>query len=142
MLLARGPPTLIATSATTSLRGVFEPDDAWLETGDLFRRDVDGDFWLVDHAPRLIRTAAGVVPSRPIEDALGDVDAIELAVAYGVPTKDGSSRIPCAAVTLREGHGLDIGRGRATPSPTSARGDPLGRPGRRRDPADHLVPTA
>ena len=33
------------------LRGVFEPGDAWLETGDLFRRDSDGDYWLVDHVP-------------------------------------------------------------------------------------------
>ena len=52
----RSPP------ATAILRGVFEPGDAWLETGDLFRRDVDGDFWLVDHVPSLIRTAAGRRP--------------------------------------------------------------------------------
>ncbi len=87
------------------LRGVFEPGDAWLETGDLFRRDVDGDFWLVDHVPSLIRSATGVVPSGPIQDALGSIDAIALAVAYGVKVKDGS-RIPCAAVTLREGREL------------------------------------
>ena len=108
MLLAAVRPDAIASSGDNVLRGVFEAGDAWLETGDLFRRDVDGDFWLVDHAPALIRTSRGVVPSGPIQDALGDVEAVALAVAYGVPTSDGSSQIPCAAVTVRDGHALKI----------------------------------
>lgn len=102
MLLARVRPDQIGMGDGI-LRGVFEPADAWLETGDLFRRDVDGDYWLVDHAPALIRSAHGVVPSGPIQDALGAIDAVALAVAYGVRTTDGSSQIPCAAVTVREG---------------------------------------
>ena len=88
------------------LRGVFRPGDAWLETGDLFRLDSDGDYWLVDHAPG-IRTANGVVFSGPIQDALGDVDSVALAVAYGIPIAGGAD-IPCAAVTLRHGAELDI----------------------------------
>ena len=36
--------------ATTPLRGVFARDDAWLSTGDLFRRDADGDYWRLDSA--------------------------------------------------------------------------------------------
>jgi putative long chain acyl-CoA synthase len=107
MLLAKVRSDAIGTGDGV-LRGVFAAGDAWLETGDLFRCDVDGDFWLVDHAPGLIRAASGVVPSAPIQDALGDVDAVALAVAYGVPTRDGSARIPCAAVTLRPDRELDI----------------------------------
>ncbi|MCB8971077.1 MAG: alpha/beta fold hydrolase [Thermoleophilales bacterium] len=105
MLLARVRRDQIG-SGDGFLRGVFEPADAWLETGDLFRRDIDGDFWLVDHVPSLIRTAGGVVASGPIQDALGTLDAVALAVAYGVRTNDGSSSIPCAAVTLRDGYEL------------------------------------
>jgi putative long chain acyl-CoA synthase len=89
------------------LRGVFEPGDAWLETGDLFVVDSDGDFWLVDHAPSVIRAASGAVYSGPIQDALGDVESVALAVAYGVPRDDGAE-VPCAAVTLRAGHELDL----------------------------------
>jgi len=107
MLLARVRPDAIGAGDGV-LRGVFEAGDAWLETGDLFRRDVDGDFWLVDHVPSLIRTGSGVVPSGPIQDALGDVESVALAVAYGVPVADGSSRIPCAAVTLRGEMDLDV----------------------------------
>jgi putative long chain acyl-CoA synthase len=97
---------VVATSESP-LRGLFEPDDAWLATGDLFRVDEDGDFWLVDHVPALIRTAHGYVASFPIEDALGDLDAIDLAVVYGVPDPDGDRQLAVAAVTLREGHELD-----------------------------------
>lgn len=108
MLLARVRPDAIASSGDGVLRGVFEAGDAWLETGDLFRCDADGDYWLVDHAPALVRTARGVVSSGPIQDALGDVEAIALAVGYGVPNADGSTQIPCAAVTLRPGWKLEI----------------------------------
>ena len=55
----------------------------------------------------MIRTASGVVYSGPIQDALGDVESVALAVAYGVPRDDGAE-VPCAAVTLRAGHELDI----------------------------------
>jgi putative long chain acyl-CoA synthase len=91
----------------TPLRGLFAPDDAWLATGALFRRDTDGDHWLVDEVSALIRTADGVIPSIPIEDALGALDAVDLAVAYGVPIQPGGTELAVAAVTLREGHELD-----------------------------------
>lgn len=105
MLLARVRPEL--ANADGVLRGVFSAGDAWLETADLFRRDLDDDFWLVDHVPSLIRTAAGSIPSGPIQDVLGDIPSIRLAIAYGVPIDDGRAQIPCAAVTLRPGHELE-----------------------------------
>lgn len=117
MLLARVRQSGAYAGSEGVLRGVFEPGDAWLSTGDLFRRDVDGDFWLVDHVPALVRTPAGAVPAGPIQDALADLPAVRLAVAYGV---DGVS---VAAVRLREGHKLeprDLGRVLG----------PLGSPGR------------
>jgi putative long chain acyl-CoA synthase len=84
------------------LRGVFAKGDAWHLTGDLFRRDADGDYWWVDAANAVIHSAKGPVPSIPIEDALGALDAVDLAVAYGVPEDGGE--VVVAAVTLRTGH--------------------------------------
>jgi putative long chain acyl-CoA synthase len=89
----------------TPLRGVFAKDDAWTVTGDLFRRDLDGDFWIVDHISGVIRTAAGPVPSYPIGDALETLDAVDLAVAYGVPGADGD--VVVAAITLRPDRQVD-----------------------------------
>ena len=39
----------------------------------------------------------------PIQDALGDLDAVDLAVAYGVPTDAGAERPAARRVTLRPG---------------------------------------
>jgi putative long chain acyl-CoA synthase len=97
----------VVSTTESPLRGLFEPDDAWLSTGDLFRADDDGDLWLVDHAQAMIRTAHGFVAAFPIVDALGDVDAIDLALVYGVPSEDSETSLAIAAVTLLEGAELD-----------------------------------
>lgn len=122
MLLARVQPHAVP-SGTGVLRGVFAPGDAWLQTGDLFRRDVDGDFWLVDFVASIVRTPEGPVPAGPVQDALADLDAVRLAVAYGVPRVAGSGRVAVAAVTLREG-------GEIGPGDLDAVLAPLGSPGR------------
>ncbi len=109
MLLARVDPREPLSS--TPLRGLFSRDDAWLLTGDLFRRDADGDFWRVDGAGDVIRTADGPVFTTPIRDALSDIPAVDLAVAYGVAS--GEAEVAVAAVTLRAGHelhGREVGR--------------------------------
>jgi putative long chain acyl-CoA synthase len=101
-------------TSTTALRGVFARDDAWLVTGDLFRRDGDGDYWRVDNQGDVIRTASGPVFTGPIRDALGDLPAIDLAVAYGVTPPGDDAAVAIAAVTLRDGQELverDLSRG-------------------------------
>ena len=108
MLLARQRG--VVSTSESPLRGLFEPGDAWVATGDLFRADPDGDLWLVDHVAALIRTEHGAVASFPIIDALGDLDPVDLAVVYGVPAVPGAEPAPqlaVAGVTLRSGHELD-----------------------------------
>lgn len=98
MLLARVRLAAIGAAARP-VRGVFAPEDAWTITGDLFRRDADGDFWLVGREAELIRTAEGIVPPGPIRDALGDLPYIDTVAVYGVPV--GEAEIVAAAVSLR-----------------------------------------
>ncbi len=100
-------------TSSTPLRGVFSREDAWVTTGDLFRRDGDGDLWRVDSVNDVVLTADGPAFTVPIRDALGDIPAVDLAVAYGVTPYGAEHPIAMAAVTLREGHELqarDIGR--------------------------------
>jgi len=103
VLLARIDPS--APTGTTPLRGVFSRDDAWLSTGDLFRIDSDGDYWRMDAITDAIRTGDGIAFTVPIRDALGDLPAVDLAVAYGVPGGRGAGgyEVAVAAVTLRAG---------------------------------------
>jgi putative long chain acyl-CoA synthase len=111
MLLARVRPTDPLT--VVPLRGVFSPQDAWVVTGDLFRRDGDGDYWRVDNLAEVIRTSEGTVFSGPIRDALGELPAVDLAVAYGVRPRPGEDEIAVGAVTVRRGHRLtarELGR--------------------------------
>ncbi|MFV2211805.1 AMP-binding protein [Actinomadura sp. LOL_016] len=100
MLLSRVRPAALGDAARP-VRGVFEPDDAWSITGDLFTRDADGDFWLVGRDAELIGTAEGIVPPGPIRDALGDLPYVDAVAVYGIPV--GDAEIVAAAVRLRDG---------------------------------------
>ncbi|WIM88848.1 acyl-CoA synthetase [Candidatus Mycobacterium wuenschmannii] len=82
-------------------RGVFAPADTWISTEYLFRRDTDGDFWLVGRRGSTVHTVRGVVYCEPITDALGLIPAVDLGVTYGV-TIDGH-QVAVTALTTRPG---------------------------------------
>ncbi|MEO9224536.1 MAG: AMP-binding protein, partial [Acidimicrobiales bacterium] len=92
---------------STPLRGLFQRDDAWLSTGDLFRVDADGDHWLVGATSELLDTRHGPVGPRPVEDAMADVSSVDLATVYGLPGPDGKDLI-VAAVTVQPGKRLTV----------------------------------
>jgi putative long chain acyl-CoA synthase len=99
MLLARVKPA--DPTADAPLRGVFEPNDAWQSTGDLFLRDEHGDFWLAGPASEVVTTADGAALPAGARFALGTIPCVDLAVAYGV--RDGAADVLVAAVALRPG---------------------------------------
>jgi putative long chain acyl-CoA synthase len=103
LLVVRARPS---DASVTPMRGVFSRDDAWLSTGDLFRRDADGDYWRLDGVYDVIHTADGPVLAAPIRDALSDVRAVDLAVAYGLRPSEGAEEVAVAAVTLCPDHEL------------------------------------
>lgn len=107
VLVSESDPDVNPT-AETPLRGVFRADDAWVATGDLFRRDSDGDFWLLDTVTSLIRTEDGPVAPTPIRDALWSLNAVDIAVCFGVADPDGTKDVAIAAVTLREGQKVSV----------------------------------
>ena len=95
-------------TSTATLRGAFAAEDAWLATGDLFRRDPDGDYWRVDSIADVIRTAEGPVFTAPIRNALGDLAGGRSGRRVRRRRSAGpsvSSRSP--RVTIRAGRELD-----------------------------------
>ncbi|GAA3187036.1 acyl-CoA synthetase [Rhodococcus baikonurensis] len=84
-----------------AMRGLFQAGDSWIPTENLFRRDGDGDYWLIDHKNTVISTLRGPVFTQPIVDALSSVARVDLAVAYGVG--DAPHQLAVAAVTWRPG---------------------------------------
>lgn len=82
-------------------RGVFAPADTWVSTEFLFRRDEDGDYWQVDNRGTLIFTARGIVYDSPVNDAVSRLDAVDLAVTYGLPVN--GEQLAVTALQLRPG---------------------------------------
>ncbi|MEV0360990.1 AMP-binding protein [Nocardia sp. NPDC050697] len=91
--------------STGGLRGVFTRGDSWMPTENLFRRDSDGDYWLMDRRDTVIQGKRGPVYSQPIVDVLNDIGAVDMEVAYGLP--DGGHCLAVAAVSVRDGHQLE-----------------------------------
>ncbi len=97
----------VPTSASARiLRDVLVRGDAWLATGDLVRRDAEGDVWLVERIADIVDTAQGPVFPRAVEEALLAISGVSLAAAYGAPGEDGVDVLR-AAVVERAGETLD-----------------------------------
>jgi len=82
-------------------RGVFAPGDTWVSTEFLFRRDEDGDYWMVDNRRSLIRTPRGAVFGKEVSNALGRLDAVDIAATYRVDA--GDRALAVTALSLRPG---------------------------------------
>jgi putative long chain acyl-CoA synthase len=102
VLLSRPRGPIDPTAAVK--RGVFSPGDTWISTEYLFRRDSDGDYWLIDTRGLVIRTARGVIYEEPITDAISRITAVDLAATYGVDA--GEHQVAVTAVTLCRGAAL------------------------------------
>jgi putative long chain acyl-CoA synthase len=72
-----------------------------VSTEYLFRRDDDGDYWLVDSRGVVIHTSRGVVFAATVNDAVSRLDAVDLAATYGVEA-DGRC-FAVTAIALRPG---------------------------------------
>lgn len=82
-------------------RGVFAPADTWVSTEYLFRRDDDGDYWLVDMRDAVIHTGRGPVFAATVNDAVGRLGAVDMAVTYGVQAN--GATLAVTALSLRPG---------------------------------------
>ncbi len=82
-------------------RGVFAPADTWVSTEFLFRRDEDGDYWLVDNRGAVIRSERGPVFATSVNDAVGRLDAVDMSVTYGV--EEAGRQLAVTALALRPG---------------------------------------
>jgi putative long chain acyl-CoA synthase len=89
-------------TASRLRRDVRDRGDTWFLTGDVMRRDEDGDYWFLDRLSDVTRTVHGPVFTRPVEDALYQLPEIRLCAVYG-----GEAQVTEAAVVLRKGRKLE-----------------------------------
>jgi acyl-coenzyme A synthetase/AMP-(fatty) acid ligase len=74
--------------------------DGWFFTGDIARRDRDGNLVQLDREVDVIRTATGPVYSLLIEEKIHKHGAVFDTCVYGARQADGS-QLPAAAIALR-----------------------------------------
>jgi putative long chain acyl-CoA synthase len=87
-------------------RGVFAPGDTWISTEYVFRRDADGDFWLLGNRPTLIRTPDGIVFPEHVTDVMSLITSVDLAASYGVQA--GGRTVAVTALTVLPGHNVTV----------------------------------
>jgi putative long chain acyl-CoA synthase len=84
-------------------RDVRERGDTWFLTGDVMRKDEDGDYWFLDRLSDVTRTPHGPVFTRPVEDALYQLPEIRLCAVYAGPDAQATE----AVLVLRKGRKLE-----------------------------------
>ncbi|GGQ68178.1 class I adenylate-forming enzyme family protein [Couchioplanes azureus] len=80
----------------------FELNGFWL-TGDVARRDAEGNFYHLDRTVDVIDTLAGPVYSLPVEEVLiaDCADLVQDCSVVGVPGPGGRAQVPIAVVRLQ-----------------------------------------
>jgi acyl-CoA synthetase (AMP-forming)/AMP-acid ligase II len=107
------------------LRDVFEPGDAWFNSGDLLRRDEDGDFWFVDRVGDTFRWKGENVSTTQVASVLAEAPFVALAAVYGINLPEREGRAGMAALELKDGAAFD---GKALFELASAHLPPAARP--------------
>lgn len=91
-----------ATNAKV-LRSVFKKNDAWFRTGDLLRRDAEGDFYFVDRIGDTFRWKGENVSTQEVAEALNGRGGTTLVMVYGVTIPGCEGRAGMAAVQCGAG---------------------------------------
>lgn len=83
------------------------PGEFLLKSGDLFRRDAEGDFYFVARGDEIIKSRGEKVSPEEVENAIYSLSAVREVVVAGFPDPVLGQAV-CAFVTLREDAKLTV----------------------------------
>jgi acyl-CoA synthetase (AMP-forming)/AMP-acid ligase II len=114
-----------AATENKTVHDALERGDTWFNTGDLLRRDEDGDYWFVDRIGDTFRWKGENVSTEQVAQVLGEASFVAIAVVYGVVLPGREGRAGMAAIELAPGAAFD---GQALFSLVDAHLPPAARP--------------
>jgi long-chain acyl-CoA synthetase len=83
------------------------PGEFMLKSGDLFRRDADGDFYFVARSDEIIKSRGEKVSPTEVENAIYSLSSVQEVVVTGIPDPLLGEAV-CAFVAAREGENLSV----------------------------------
>ena len=89
------------------LRHITKKGDAWFNTGDLFLRDKDGDYWFIDRLGDTFRWKGENVSTQQVAAVLNKADFIVSTAVYGIKLPGRDGRAGMASIELQPGQAFD-----------------------------------
>lgn len=89
------------------IRNAFGDGEDWFNTGDMLRRDDEGDFWFVDRLGDTYRWKGENVSTEEVANVMQQIEGVDVSAVYGVKLPGREGRAGMAAIQLRAGARFD-----------------------------------
>ncbi len=89
------------------VRDAFEPGDAWFHSGDVLRRDADGDFWFYDRLADCYCFEGQTVSTEQVARVLHALPEVALAAVYSIELPSLAGTVGMASLQLRDAARFD-----------------------------------
>lgn len=89
------------------LRNAFGDKEDWFNTGDMLRRDEEGDFWFVDRLGDTYRWKGENVSTEEVGTVIQHIEGVDVCAVYGIKLPGREGRAGMVAIQLRAGARFD-----------------------------------
>ena len=91
----------------TIIYDVLTQGDAWFVSGDLLKKDKDGDYWYIDRIGDTFRWKSENISTSLVENILASIPFVANVAVYGIKLPNREGRIGVAALEIKHGMKYD-----------------------------------